>query len=183
MFEGAGTLDRKQGNVAILSARELPSTLEFDFPAPVLPLEGGTINHCLPLPVEVGEAYRTAGVRRVIATLNGNAFRRAIMNRSDGSRMLVLGLQLLKDIGAVTGDVISVRIEPDPDPDFVEMCEEFEEVLEQDDAAAARFYSMTRGMQRSLALYVNTAKRSETRIRRSLELAMKLRTNTLYGDK
>lgn len=104
------------------------------------------------------------------------------MNRADGSRMLVLGLQLLKDVGAVSGDSISVRIEPDPDPEYVEMCEEFVEVLEQDTAAATRFYSMTRGMQRSLALYVNTAKRSETRIKRSLELAMKLRTNTLSGD-
>jgi hypothetical protein len=165
-----------------MSPSELPSTLEFHFPAPVLPLEGGTINHCLPLPAVVGEAYRTAGVRRIIATLNGHACRRAIMNRADGTRMLVLGLQLLKDIGAVAGDTISVHIEPDPDPDYVEMCEEFVEVLEQDTAAAARFYSMTRGMQRSLALYVNTAKRSETRIKRSLELALKLRCNTLHGD-
>ncbi|MCZ7557819.1 MAG: YdeI/OmpD-associated family protein [Bacteroidia bacterium] len=165
-----------------MSAHESPPSLEFVFQASILPLEGGTINHCLPLPDHVGEAYRAAGVRRVIATLNGHACRRAIMNRADGSRMLVLGLPLLKDIGAVSGDTVSVYIEPDPDPDFVEICEEFVEVLEQDDAAAARFYSMTRGMQRSLALYVNTAKRSETRIKRALELALKLRSNTLHGD-
>ncbi len=155
----------------------------FDFLAQILPLEGGTINHCLPLPDKVGEAFRRLEVRRVIATLNGRAYRRAIMNRKDGSRMLVLGLPILRDIGAIAGDIVSVRIEPDPDPEFVEICEEFAEVLEQDDAASERFHGMTRGMQRSLALYVNTAKRPETRIKRALELAKKLRTKALHGDR
>jgi uncharacterized protein YdeI (YjbR/CyaY-like superfamily) len=54
--------------------------------------------------------------------------------------------------------------------------------LEQDEEAAARFYAMTRGRQRSLASYVTSAKREETRVKRAVELAHKLRTRTLYGD-
>jgi hypothetical protein len=37
-------------------------------------------------------------------------------------------------------------------------------------------------MQRSIASYVTSAKRQETRIKRALELAHKLKTYTLYGD-
>ncbi len=161
--------------------RELPRT--FEFHAPVLHLEEGLINHYLPLPGDVADALAAAKVRRVVAILNGRTHRRAVMNRADGTRMLILGEPLLRDIGARAGDMVEVRLQADPDPDRVEICEEFLEVLEQDAAAAARFYSMTPGMQRSLALYVNTAKREATRITRSLELARKLRTHTLAGDR
>ena len=49
-------------------------------------------------------------------------------------------------------------------------------------SAAARFASLTPGRQRSLAYYVDSAKRDATRIRRALDLAHKLKTHTLYGD-
>ena len=61
--------------------------------------------------------------------------------------------------------------------------EEFEAALAMDDAARQRFEALTPGMQRSLVMYISTARRSETRITRSLEMARKLRENTLHGDK
>jgi hypothetical protein len=153
------------------------------FHAPVLRLEEGLINHCLPVPDDAAAELLAGGSRRVLATLNGVTFRRAIIGRADGSHMLVVGEPLLREIGVRLGDMVEVRLEADPDPDRVDLCEEFLAVLEQDPEAAARFDGMTPGMQRSLALYVNTAKREETRIRRSLELARKLRTRTLHGDR
>ena len=62
------------------------------------------------------------------------------------------------------------------------MGEELEEVLRQDAEAFARWQTFTTGKKRSLALYVTTAKRIETRIKRALELAEKIRTNQLHSD-
>ena len=94
-----------------------------------------------------------------------------------------MGVALLKELGLQYGDEIEVELCPDPDPDFVDLGEEFTEVLELDEEAAERFYGFTVGKKRGLAHYVNSAKRSETRIKRALEIAHKLKTYTLYGDK
>ncbi len=155
----------------------------YHFDAPVLRTEQGTIRHYLPIPDEIGSALRDAGVRRVIAVLNGREFRRALIGRGDGSRCVVLGHEVLQSIGASDGEMVSVGIYADPDPDRVDIPEEFAAVLEQDPEAMERFSSMTPGMQRSLALHVSSAKREQTRIARALDLARKLRTRTLYGDR
>ena len=42
---------------------------------------------------------------------------------------------------------------------------------------------MTPGRQRGLAYYITSAKTTDTRLKRALEIAHKLRTHTLYGDR
>jgi hypothetical protein len=155
---------------------------EHAFLAPVLRQHDGFRFHYLPLPADVADALQAEGVRRLHVTLNGHACTRAVQGRRDGERFLVLGQALLRDVGAAYGDPVEVVLRPDPDPDRVEVGEELEAVLGQDEEAAARFYGMTPGRQRSYAYYVTSAKRTETRIKRALELAHKLRTRTLYGD-
>ena len=139
--------------------------------------------HFVPVPTEIAESIIAIGSRRVIITLNGKTYRRAIQNRKDGEFFILFGIQIMKELGIVLGDELMISLDPDPDPDFVELGEEFTEVLELDEEAAARFFSFTPGKQRGLATYVNNAKREETRIKRALEIAHKLKTYTLYGDK
>ena len=115
--------------------------------------------------------------------MNGNEYRRAITGRKDGERYVVVSKEMMKEIDVAFGDTVLVDLRPDPEPDRVELCEELVVALDQDKEAGKRFYGMTPGMQRSLNLYVTGAKRTETRIKRALELAHKLRTNTLYGDR
>ena len=155
---------------------------DYHFAAPVLRLDDGFRYHYLPLPDDVADELQAEGVRRLTGTLNGHPFRRAIQGRRDGTRFLILGQSLLRDVGAGYGDTVAVVLRPDPDPDHVELGEELAAVLEQDEEAGARFYGLTPGRQRSLASYVTGAKRVETRVKRALELAHKLRTRTLYGD-
>jgi Bacteriocin-protection, YdeI or OmpD-Associated/Domain of unknown function (DUF1905) len=159
----------------------LPSTEPFA--SPVLKQNGGYNSHYLPVPPEIAEEYRRAGVKRVIATLNGRPFSRAILGNADGERFLIVGLPILREIKARPGDIVMIELKPDPHPDRIDLGVEFTEVLEMDDEAAERFYGFTPGMQRSMAYYVTSAKREETRIKRALELAHKLRTRTLYGDR
>lgn len=156
------------------------ASLTFAFAAPVLRLDNGFRYHYLPLPDDVAAAYEAAGVRRLLATLNGLEIRRALQRR-DGDPCLIVGISLLREIGAGYGDTVTVALRPDPAPDAVDLGPEFEAALDQDEQAAERFYAMTPGRQRSLASYVTSAKREETRIKRALALARKLRTHTLYG--
>ena len=154
------------------------------FAAPLFKLEKGfSKHHYVPIPMEIADELHKAGIRRVIVELNGREYRRAIMGRKDGERYVVVSKEMMKEIDVAFGDTALVNLRPDPDPDRVELCEELVGVLDQDEEAAERFYGMTPGRRRSFNLHVSSSKRSETRIKRALELAHKLRTNMLYGDR
>lgn len=158
------------------------SVLRFEFAAPVLKFTGGTGYHHIPISTEMADAFRGQGIRRLIATLNGVPIRRALMNTAEGEFYLIVGLTTMREIGAVLGDLVTVDLEADPDPDRIDLGPAFKAALDADGEAATRFFAMTPGRQRSLASYVTSAKREETQIKRALELTHKLRTHTLYGD-
>ena len=94
----------------------------------------------------------------------------------------MVNLSYLRDIGVIPGDIVEVSIWSDPNPDAVDLCEEFRIALDQDKEASDRFYSLSVGKRRSIAYYPNSAKRVETRIKRSIEICHKLRTKTLGMD-
>lgn len=156
--------------------------LEYHFAAPVLRLETGLKQHYVPIPMEMADALKGAGVRRVLATLNGHTLSRGIQGRKDGEKYLMLGRTILRDIGANFGDTVMVTIVPDPEPDRIEICDELKVALEQDQEAATRFASLVPSHRRGLNYHVESAKRTETRIKRALDVATKLRTHTLYID-
>ena len=139
--------------------------------------------HYVPLPFEVDQVFREQKVTRLIGSINDFPVRRGIVGRKDGERYIILGRTLMRDIGVSPGDIVFAELRPDPDPEYIELGEEFEAVLDDDPEAAVRFFGMTTGKRRSLAYYITSAKRVETRIKRALEIAHKLKTYTLYGDK
>ena len=158
--------------------------MTYQFISPILKSDQGFLKqHYIPVPVEIAEELIEDASRRVIATLNGRDYRRAIKNSKDGEYFILLGLPILKELGAQLGNELTVSLRSDPNPDAIDLGEEFTEVLELDEEAAERFYSFTPGKQRGLAYYVNSAKRSETRIKRALEIAHKVKTHTLYDDR
>ncbi len=164
-------------------AKAKKDPLRHAFSTQVERLDSGMLFHVLPVPDEVASVYDGNSIRRLIATLNGHPVSRALMGPMDGGRYLIAGQDLMKQIGARLGSTVKVILEPDPDPDFIEVPEEFEIVLEQDPEARARWETFTKGRQRSLAVHLNGAKKPETRLKRALEIAEKLRTYTLHGDK
>lgn len=154
------------------------------FAAPLLKQEKGfPVMHYVPIPMEIAEELWKAGVRRVECTLNGREYRRAIKGRKDGERHLLVSKSMMKEMDVDYGETVIVELWPDADPDRVELCEELVEVLKQDKEAGERFYGMTPGRQRGFNLHVSSSKRSETRIKRALDIANKLRTHTLYDDR
>ncbi len=153
------------------------------FTSTIVRLETGMHYHALPVPDDVAAKFKAAGVRRLIATINGHTCKRALQNHADGGSFLIVGQDLLKTCGLKLRSTATVLLAPDPKPDALEMPETFALVLEQDDEARARWETFLIGRQRSLLHYVTSAKQEATQIKRSWELAEKIRTHTLYGDK
>ena len=139
--------------------------------------------HVLPVPDEISDSLRDEGITRLLVIVGQFTLRRAIQGPHFGGRFITLNKEIMKNLDAKAGDTIEVSIERDPDPDFIELAVEFEAVLDEDEVAKKRWDTFTPGKQRSLAHFVNGPKRSETRIKRSLEMAEKIRTYSLYGDK
>lgn len=156
--------------------------LAFRFTSSLVRLDSGMQFHILPVPDKAAAAWKKAKVRRLVGTVNGHAVKRALQSHADGGSFLIVGRALLKETGVGFKAPAVLALRPDPAPDRLELPEEFQLVLDQDDAARARWETFKLGKQRSLAYYVSSAKTEPTRIKRSLELAKKIRTHTLYGD-
>jgi len=156
----------------------------FEFPAPILKRDavGFLAHHYMPLPPEIAEELIESGTKRVILRIAGREANRAIHRSKNGEYHLVLGTTVLRSLRIDLGDVVIAELRSDPNPDQIDLPPEFEEALDQDPEASARFFGFTPGKRRSVATYIDQAKRPETRIKRALEMAHKLRTYTLYGD-
>ncbi|MBC8010904.1 MAG: YdeI/OmpD-associated family protein [Burkholderiales bacterium] len=153
------------------------------FTTTVVRLDNGMRYHVLPVPDPVVEKILAGPTRRLLATVNGHACKRALQTHADdGGGFLILGLDTLKEAGLKRGSTAVVELRIDPEPDALDMPEVFALVLEQDDAARARWETFTLGRRRSLLHFVTSAKQEATQIKRSWDLAEKIRTHTLYGD-
>ncbi len=157
--------------------------LRFRFVARLERLPSATgMTQIAPVPDEMAAAWKKAGVKRLVGTVNGHPVKRALQNHAGGGSYIMIGRPLLKEIGAGVRATLSFDFAPDPTPDALDVPPEFAEVLRQDAAAAARWSTFTVGRQRSLLHYVTSAKQEATRIRRSLELAVKIRDHRLASD-
>ncbi|MDF3056045.1 MAG: hypothetical protein K0R17_260 [Rariglobus sp.] len=153
------------------------------FTSTVVRLETGMRYHALPVPDDIAARFKAAGVRRLLATINGHTCKRALQNHADGGSFLIVGQDLLKRCGLKLRSTTTVSLVPDPEPDDLEIPDAFALVLEQDPAARDRWGTFPIGRRRSLLHYITSAKQEATQIKRSWELAEKIRTHTLYGDK
>lgn len=163
----------------------MTNALTFEFPAPILKDESNAkwTFHYVPIPPDVADALLQNKTRRVILTVNGRTANRYVYQHRDGEYRVILGLATLKELGHRPGDVLFASLMPDPDPDAIDVPPEFEEALAEHPEALKRFNEWTPGKKRSIASYITQAKRPETRIKRAFEMAYKMETYTLYGDK
>ncbi|HWA29393.1 MAG TPA: YdeI/OmpD-associated family protein [Lacunisphaera sp.] len=138
--------------------------------------------HILPVSNTAATAWKKARVRRVVGTINGHSIKRAIMSHADGGSFVIVNREFIKRAGLDGKSSAILVFRPDPTPHQLDMPPEFEAALAQDDVARARWESFTPGRRRSLLVYITGAKTEPTRIKRSIELATKIRTHSLYGD-
>jgi hypothetical protein len=145
---------------------------------------GGQGYHYFPVPANVTEALRAAGHKRVLMTLDGKEYRRALiaMKEADGY-VVMLGLDIMRAHRLEEGSTVLATITQDPNPDDLNIPEELEVWLEQDEDAARIWNGYTPGLQRSLCYYINSAKRAETKFKRTEELVHKIKTGQLYSQR
>lgn len=157
---------------------------KINFTAKVEIYERGMKRHVTFIPDDVVRQLDIKANTRLTVTIVGQIYRLAAISNGDGQYFIHLGQTLRRETG------IREQLRPfefelalDSNPTDIGLPEEFEVVLEQDEEALKVFNTLTPGAKRSLCHYVNSAKRIETRIKRALELAEKLRTRTLHSMK
>lgn len=155
---------------------------KISFTTPIEIYEKGMTRHVAFLPEEVIKQLDIKANTRLLISANGKEYRLAAISTGEGEFFIHLSQFLRRETGIRDSlRPFEFKIELDPNPTDIGLPEEFEVALDQDEEAQAVFNSLTPGMQRSLCHYVNSAKRIDTRIKRALELAEKLRTRTLHS--
>lgn len=120
---------------------------------------------------------------RVKGTINGHPFNLAIQSAKEAGKYFMISSSLRK--------VCKLEVGPRPiavsfslvDSEELEIPEELLSVLEQDEVAGKIFYAYTKGYQRSLVHYITTVKNIDSRIKRALELAEKIKIRTFHIHK
>lgn len=153
---------------------------EFYFESPIQRLNDWMRMHVVRIPDAVADAMKATGARRFVGTMNGMKVNRAMQFREEVGYIFTLGNEVLTKARLSEGDLVALIVRVDPNPDHIELPETFEQVLEQDEEAHAKWEALTPGSKRSLVHYLNTAKRHETKIKRALEVAHKLKTDGFY---
>lgn len=133
------------------------------------------------LPAEITDSL-PSGRFRTKGLMNGVPFDLAIQClRTDAPRYFI-GKKLAAQLGIGPGGKIKVEFNV-TDYTIVEIPEELQEVLDQDEYAAAIFNEMNPGMRRSLCIYVTSVKNVDSRIHRALELCDKMKKGELYSQR
>lgn len=127
--------------------------------------------HLSPLLVEALGGKTT---KRVRGTLNGHPIRLSLLPQAGGGRYLMVNKELCLAAGVQVGQRLHLQLEPDPEPDQVELPAELAEALDAWPEAMLRFQGLPPGARRALAQHIGTARQAETRARRAVEVTGRL---------
>ena len=122
--------------------------------------------HIVPIPSDLHQNLSTKNRRWLIA-FNNQEFHSAASLNSQEDWFFLINKKRMSSLGLSEGDAIHVEIKPDQSPYGMEMPEEFEVLLDQDEAAMKAFLSLTPGKRRNLIYIVNQVKSSTIRLRRA----------------
>jgi hypothetical protein len=126
------------------------------------------------VPPLVVAALGGKAAKRMIGTINGFPVRLGLLPLPGGGRYLMLNKDLCRDAGAQLGQLVTVSLTPDPQPDVVDLPEELAEALAAWPEAEVAFQHLSASHRRAMARHVASAKQPETRARRAVELAERL---------
>ncbi|TVT52775.1 DUF1905 domain-containing protein [Amycolatopsis rhizosphaerae] len=118
----------------------------------------------IPVPEEV---VASLGSRRpaVRVTINGHSYRSTVAPM-DGEFMLPVSAEHRAGAGIAAGDQVEVELELDSEPREVTVPPDFAQALDGDDTAREFFGSLSYSQKRAYTLWVEDAKKAETRQRR-----------------
>lgn len=135
--------------------------------------------HILRFPYSVHDLFGTRGYFRVIGSVNGVPVQRTLQPNGDGTHYLIINKRMRSEAGIEEGEEVTVVIEPDGEPEELELPEELAVVLDMDEDARARYERQTPATRRSMIQWIDSAKRPETRERRAVDLLGRLQSKDL----
>lgn len=142
--------------------------------------EHGFTNHLVYIPLEAANYFLENKIKRVSGQFNELPFRLALHSNSNGQLYLMMSKSTLKSLKAVEGQKIEMILMADPKPNELNEPEELVEVLAQEPEAFIAYQKLTIGVKRSLVFYISQAKTIDTRIKRALQMAEKMKNGTLF---
>ncbi|WP_224995553.1 YdeI/OmpD-associated family protein [Cesiribacter sp. SM1] len=129
----------------------------------------------LEIPKEVVEQLGSLKMR-LLCTVNGSlTFQCGLMALGEGRAYISINAARLKKLGLKFGDEAAVMLQKDRSKYGVEVCEEFAELLRQDDEGNRRFHLLSPGMQRYIINHAGSVKSSQLRIDRSISMLENLK--------
>ncbi len=126
-------------------------------------------------PYDVQELFGTRGRVPVQATFDGVAYRGSMSNMGGDCHILIVVKKIRQKIGKQPGDKITVILSLDTEPRVVTVPSDFQALLTTNPAAKQTFTTLSYSNQRDYILWIEDAKRAETRQRR-MEKAVDLLT-------
>lgn len=132
----------------------------------------------LVVPAEYAQPFLEGSGRRVICTLNSQLeFQCALMPKGDGNFFININKQIRTKLKLQLGTTVEVALRKDESKYGLPMPEEFEELLQQDEAGNQLFHALTPGKQRNLLYIAGQPKTSEVRLKRAVVLVAHLKAN------
>ena len=141
------------------------------FSAPMERMTGRFAWSYVEFPHDVKELFGKRGDVRVKTLINGVAADRALMPTKSGYHIIVMGGDLRKKAGIKRpGDMVTIELWLDPEPDRIDIPEELAETLDFIPEMKAAWDQLKPGMKRSMCYWVSSAKTAPTRAKRIAEL-------------
>ncbi len=151
----------------------------FEFESSIVEFQGTFRNYALFIPADILSKLPQKGRVRMEGTMNNYPFNLAIQSGKEAGKFFSISAPFMKSAKLKPRQVVIVNCKI-ADPEKLEVPEEFSAALELDEIAAKTYHSFTTGMKRSILHYITSAKSSDTRIKRALELMEKFKYDPNY---
>jgi Domain of unknown function (DUF1905)/Bacteriocin-protection, YdeI or OmpD-Associated len=126
------------------------------------------------IPFDVEKKYGTKGQVKVKATFDGHPYRGVIANMGTGCHILGLRKDIRASIGKTVGDKVVVTIEKDTEERVVDVPDDLKKALEKSKSAQSFYDTLSFTNRKEYAVWISSAKKTETRERRLTETIKKL---------
>ena len=113
---------------------------------------------------------------KVKAMIEGVPYRGILTRMGTDSNLLIVLKEIREQIGKTFGDEVTISVEPDTEPRVVEVPAELKKEFKTEKEAKAFFEKLSYTHQREYVMWINEAKREETRqnrIAKTIEMLKK----------
>jgi hypothetical protein len=114
------------------------------------------------VPFDVEEAFGSKRPK-VRAMIEGVPYRGILTRMGTEHHLLIILKEIREKIGRTFGDEVSITVEPDAEPRLIEVPAELKKAFRTEKEAKAFFGKLSYTHQREYVMWINEAKREETR--------------------